>query len=236
MCPMRGVSLTKSILFASAPTNLLVFPLECNFDGSISSAQEIKQTSRASKSNWFSMLDIAEAAATSEICALDPDFACVSFYKIWGAPTGLGCLFVKRSSMNSLTTTCTRQSTCKRGGRRRYVGGGAVDILCLPNQDFTRSKSSPSPLDALTSGTINFRSILSLKPGFHEVQKLGMNLVSHNQRQKCECECMKFWFGYWFQVALDTRIGFSEDAMLKNKWIILARDELRLQFSCFPIS
>ena len=167
-----------------APKNLLVFPLECNFDGSISSAQEIIQTSRASKSNWFSMLDIAKAAATSEInlCALDPDFACVSFYKIWGAPTGLGCLFVKRSSMNSLTTTCIRQSTCKRGGRRRYVGGGAVDI-CLPNQDFTRPKSSPSPLDALTSGTINFRSILSLKPGLHEVQKLGMDLVSSNQCQ-----------------------------------------------------
>jgi molybdenum cofactor sulfurtransferase len=161
-----------------APNHLLVFPLECNFGGTRSNAQNIIQTSHMAKSNWFSMLDIAKAAATSKIHlrALDPDFACVSFYKIFGAPTGIGALFVKRSSRHTLAL----KPAGSRSGynhNRKYFGGGAVDIV-LPKQDFVRSRSSSYTLDALTSGTINFRSILSLRSGLDEIQRFGMEAVS----------------------------------------------------------
>ena len=124
------------------------------------------------------MLDIAKAASTSSINLrkLDPDFACVSFYKMFGAPTGIGALFVKRSSKQLLVPEWTETNVLeqKQKGRRRYFGGGSVDIQ-LPTRDFVRLRSS---LDSLVHGTINFRSILSLRLGLQEIDLLGMDSVS----------------------------------------------------------
>ena len=159
------------------PNHLLVIPLECNFGGTRSNARKIFQVARASQSNWFTVLDIAKAAATSKINLrkLDPDFACVSFYKIFGAPTGVGALFVKRSSVHTMTRYCENE--------RNYFGGGAVDIV-LPKQDFVRMRSSSSILDGFTSGTVNFRSILALQPGLDEISQVGMEAVS----TKAQCQ------------------------------------------------
>lgn len=165
--------------------HLLVFPLECNFSGTRSNAQHIIRASRKAtrkSGKWYSMLDIAKAASTSSINLrkLDPDFACVSFYKIFGAPTGIGALFVKRSSKQLLvpewkwTNVLERERKQKEKERRRYFGGGSVDIQ-LPTRDFVRLRTS---LDSLVHGTINFRSILSLRLGLQEIDLLGMDSVS----------------------------------------------------------
>mmetsp|Transcript_11616 Transcript_11616/g.17420 ORF Transcript_11616/g.17420 Transcript_11616/m.17420 type:complete len:866 (-) Transcript_11616:51-2648(-) len=175
---------------AKDPTkHLLVFPLECNFSGTRSNAQHIIRASRRATSKcgkWYSMLDIAKAASTSSINLrkLDPDFACVSFYKIFGAPTGIGALFVKRSSKQLLVPEWT--NVLKR--KRRYFGGGSVDIQ-LPTRDFVRPRSS---FDSLVHGTINFRSILSLRLGLQDIAQLGMDSIStHTQSLALEC-CFRF--------------------------------------------
>ena len=41
------------------------------------------------------------------LAELDPDFACLSFYKIFGEPTGLGCLFVRRAQQQQQRATST---------------------------------------------------------------------------------------------------------------------------------
>ncbi|GFH55160.1 hypothetical protein CTEN210_11636 [Chaetoceros tenuissimus] len=150
--------------------HLLVMPLECNFTGNkMEKAQEIIAQSRQSSGNWYTCLDIAKAASTSSINLkkLDPDFAVVSFYKIFGAPTGIGALFVKRSSKDVLL---------KNGGKRRYFGGGSVDIA-LPNLDYSIKRNT---LDSLVQGTVNFRGITSLKHGLEEVQQLGVTHISRH--------------------------------------------------------
>jgi molybdenum cofactor sulfurtransferase len=54
------------------------------------------------------MLDASKLAATSvvNLSTLSeedrPDFVCLSFYKMFGYPTGLGALLMKRSSAMSL--------------------------------------------------------------------------------------------------------------------------------------
>ena len=165
---------------ANKAKHLLVFPLECNFGGTKSKARSIIKTSRmAQNGKWFSMLDVAKAASTSPINLqkLDPDFACVSFYKIFGAPTGIGALFVKRSSRYVIAPDVTDAGWSRK---RRYFGGGAVDIA-LPREDFMRPRSSPLPLDALVHGTVNFRSIISLSSGLDEIQLFGMDAVSDTE-------------------------------------------------------
>lgn len=154
--------------------HLLVFPLECNFGGEKSDARSIIQTSRGATKNgkWYTLLDIAKAASTQHICLrrLDPDFACVSFYKIFGAPTGIGALLVKRSSKGTLLNSRWNGNGIRR--KRQYFGGGSVDIA-LPGKDFMRPRSSPSSLDSLVHGTVNFRTILSLRSCFQEMKQIG---------------------------------------------------------------
>ncbi len=152
------------------PNNLIIFPLECNFGGTKCDAQSIIKSAHEAQSNWFSMIDIAKAATSDKINlrSLDPDFACISFYKVFGAPTGIGALFVKRSSRYVLTHI---------GRGRKYFGGGAVDIV-LPKQDFVQYRSTDSSLDALVGGTVNFRSVLSLRSCLDEIRYLGMEAVS----------------------------------------------------------
>lgn len=166
--------------------NLLVLPVECNFSGdrcdwsntvtaARSANHETFVTSKQSNASncdtkevikvchkWHVLLDTAKAAATSDvnlstIVPGGPDFAICSFYKMFGSPTGIGALFIKKQGRkkrthgklenvdtaaqddnHNATSTIegvesmivTNQST------RNYFGGGSVDIV-LPHVDFT---------------------------------------------------------------------------------------------------
>jgi molybdenum cofactor sulfurtransferase len=114
------------------------------------------------------MLDLAKAASTDpiDLKALDPDFACISFYKLFGEPTGLGALFVKRSVTNVL------MGQTESHGLDRYFGGGSVDAV-LPGINFAVGRSGPTPLSSLTNGTVHFRGIASLLHGFDELDRVG---------------------------------------------------------------
>ena len=141
--------------------HLLVLPLECNFEGETYDVIRPFQTCRKSRANWVTMLDISKAASTSSIdlCSLDPDFACVSFYKCFGAPTGLGALFIKRSSEEYLIGD----------NKRKYFGGGSVDVVST-TFDFVHRRQNVS---CLNHGTQNFRSIPLLNVGLDDVASLG---------------------------------------------------------------
>ena len=177
--------------------HLLVLPAECNFSGdrpkelpsiigNLRAAQNHQNASadalQQTKQRWSVMLDMAKAATSSPINLrkLDPDFACLSFYKLFGEPTGLGCLFVKRSSINLLMGTSSSSSQhsgdkapASHATGRHYFGGGSVDAL-LSDADWTVPKSESTLLASLHSGTPHFRAMaLALQPGFEQLQRLG---------------------------------------------------------------
>ncbi|KAL3929390.1 MAG: hypothetical protein SGBAC_012233 [Bacillariaceae sp.] len=140
---------------------LLVFPAECNFGGYKPDSQKIIATARSA--GWHSMLDIAKAASTGPVSLrdLNPDFACMSFYKMFGSPTGVGGLFIKRNVIDLLTDHHSRA--------RPYVGGGSFNLI-LAKQDMSAPSSGAS---SLVSGTPNFCGILELQHGFDEIESLG---------------------------------------------------------------
>ena len=141
--------------------HLIVLSAECNFGGNRPKIDKTLKSCRRSP-DWFSMVDLAKAACTTEVNLkeLDPDFACLSFYKMFGEPTGLGALFVRRSG-----TDCLLQTS-----RHQYFGGGSVDAV-LPSVDFRVPKSEG--LSSLSNGTVHFRGIAALRCGFEELRRLG---------------------------------------------------------------
>lgn len=152
--------------------NLLALPLECNFGGQRTAFSQTwtKGLSQLGRP-WWSLLDIAKAVSTGPISLRreNPDFCTLSFYKVFGAPTGIGCLLVKRSILNEWLGEA-------RSTEHFYNGGGSVDLL-LPKQNITIPRSSPSLLSSLNSGTCHFRGIVELSHGFDTVDQLGMAAI-----------------------------------------------------------
>lgn len=100
-------------------------------------------------SDWYVLLDAAAYVATSklDLAKVQPDFVSLSFYKIFGFPTGLGALLVKKSSENVLS-------------QKRYFGGGTVDAL-LSNEHYHIKREIFH--ERFEDGSLSFLSIISLK-------------------------------------------------------------------------
>ncbi|CAB9523830.1 Molybdenum cofactor sulfurase [Seminavis robusta] len=146
--------------------NLLLVPAECNFGGDRPDCATLVQRFRQQQTGWSVMLDLAKAASTGPINLqqLDPDFACVSFYKLFGAPTGLGALFVRRQQSKNVLLHNNHNNN-----KHHYFGGGSVDVV-VSNADFAVRKSNAG----LTHGTSHFRGIVALSHGLHDLNhRLG---------------------------------------------------------------
>lgn len=119
---------------------LLVYPAQSNFNGykyPIDYIDNIKNGCLNNylkkylckvNCNWFILLDAASYVSTNklDLSSVQPDFVCLSFYKIFGYPTGLGALLVKNSSQKVLS-------------QKRYFGGGSVDaVLSTENYHIKR--------------------------------------------------------------------------------------------------
>ncbi|KAK4145467.1 putative molybdenum cofactor sulfurase [Dichotomopilus funicola] len=123
---------------------------------------------RSTGTDTYSLLDAAALAMTADMKpvfadpAEAPDFACVSFYKIFGFPD-LGGLVVRKDSGHILTL-------------RKYFGGGTVSLVSTVSGAWHMSKGesvgagaggadehgATALHDALEDGTLPFHSILAL--------------------------------------------------------------------------
>ncbi|CDJ32353.1 molybdopterin cofactor sulfurase, putative [Eimeria mitis] len=90
---------------SAAPENGAAACGDCAAAASLSAAVRVGLSSDC---RWLVLLDAAAAAATSPLrlsasgSAASPDFVAISFYKLFGYPTGLGALILKRSAADVL--------------------------------------------------------------------------------------------------------------------------------------
>ncbi|XP_039263622.2 molybdenum cofactor sulfurase-like [Styela clava] len=115
----------------------------------------------SSDSRWYVLCDCAAFCSTSpfDLKQNPADFITISFYKIFGFPTGLGALLIKKSSTNVLC-------------HKRYFGGGSV-AGWLASDDFFLPK--PDVHEKMEDGSSNFLGILALKHGFDFFYRLGLD-------------------------------------------------------------
>lgn len=140
--------------------SLFVYPAQSNFSGrkyplswisNIRNCSQPTEENNSPKSNWFVLLDAATYCSTNKLSLKlhKPDFLCISFYKLFGYPTGLGALIVRKSSAHVLNKT--------------YYGGGTVKIA-LATENFHKKKDNIS--ENFEDGTVNYLAIISLRHGF----------------------------------------------------------------------
>ncbi|KAK3817434.1 MAG: pyridoxal phosphate-dependent transferase [Benniella sp.] len=137
-------------------------PTQCNFGGRrfpLSWAAKIKDQLDTSKSKTLVLLDAASYAMTSELDLSDhatsPDFVVVSFYKMFGFPTGLGAVIIKTELGPKLN--------------KKYFGGGTVSAIASdePWQVYRTSLHG-----RFEDGTLNYMDIVAVDLAFESIRAI----------------------------------------------------------------
>ncbi|XP_074060712.1 molybdenum cofactor sulfurase isoform X2 [Macrotis lagotis] len=153
--------------------HLFCYPAQSNFSGTRYPLSWIEMLKSGCLSpmtipgEWFVLLDAASYVSTSplDLAAHPADFIPISFYKIFGFPTGLGALLVNNRVAHFLQKT--------------YFGGGTAAAY-LAGEDFYVPRKPIS--ERFEDGTISFLDIIALKHGFDVLERLtgGMeNIKQH---------------------------------------------------------
>lgn len=139
--------------------SLFAYPKKDNYAGVLYPDEWIEKVQNKSTKNheWMVLLDTAAYAPTYRLnlTKISPDFVVISFYKVFGLPTGVGALIMRKESEEKL--------------RRTYWGGSSV---------FTATSALPWKIRFENAakwedGTLPFLDIVSLKPGFDAMEYLG---------------------------------------------------------------
>ncbi|XP_068860263.1 molybdenum cofactor sulfurase [Aphelocoma coerulescens] len=153
--------------------HLFSYPAQSNFSGTkypLSWIQDIKSGKLCPikiPGKWFVLLDAASYVSSSplDLGVHQADFIPISFYKIFGFPTGLGALLVNNRIAPLL--------------RKTYFGGGTAAAY-LAGEDFYLPVKSIA--ERFEDGTVSFLDIIALKHGFDVLEKLtgGMEKIKQH--------------------------------------------------------
>ena len=142
-------------------TGLLALPAQSNFSGV---RHPLKLVQFAKDLGYDVLLDVA-AYVPSQALSLKrcpADFAVLSFYKLFGYPTGLGALVMRRDALKKL--------------RRPWFAGGTVRYASV-HANVPRLHAGA---EGFEDGTPDFLGLAALPSGFALLQEVGMeNLSAH---------------------------------------------------------
>lgn len=137
---------------------LFGFPAQSNFSGVQHALEWIP---RARKRGWRVLLDAAAYAPAHrlEVGKWKPDFVAISFYKMFGYPTGVGCLLVHREALAEL--------------QRPWFAGGTVTVASVQGDRHFLAEDEA----AFEDGTINFLDLPAIPLGLKQLDALGLEAI-----------------------------------------------------------
>ncbi|KAG6856750.1 hypothetical protein H0H87_001094 [Tephrocybe sp. NHM501043] len=147
------VSTAKNILLRNRPRSRELAPSLFALTGqsNISNSKNpLSMIEYAESLGYYTLLDAAALAPTSSFSLKEHpvDAMAVSFYKMFGFPTGVGALIVKKSFLAQLN--------------RPWFAGGTVDVVQVPGTIVTRAHE---PHEQFEDGTINYLTLPAITDG-----------------------------------------------------------------------
>ncbi|MBA80164.1 MULTISPECIES: aminotransferase class V-fold PLP-dependent enzyme [unclassified Leeuwenhoekiella] len=138
---------------------LFAYPAQSNVSGV---QHDLAWVSKAQQKGWDVLLDAAAFVPSSrlDLQEVQPDFVSISFYKIFGYPTGLGCLLVKKSKFNKL---------CKP-----WFAGGTVTLASVKSPHHFLAGNH----ERFENGTLNYLDIPALKIGLDHIDSIGIERIN----------------------------------------------------------
>jgi molybdenum cofactor sulfurtransferase len=138
--------------------NLFAFPAQSNFSGVQHPLDWIEQ---AQAHGWDVLLDAAAFVPTNrlDLGRWHPDFAAISFYKMFGWPTGVGCLLARRDALAKL--------------ERPWFSGGTI-IAAFVQREYYQSAPGAAHFE---DGTVNYLSLPAVEIGLRFIDRIGLDTI-----------------------------------------------------------
>ena len=139
--------------------NLFAYPAQSNFSGV---KHPLEWIAAAQERGWDVIVDSAAFVPTSrlDLSVWKPDFVPISFYKMFGYPTGLGALIARRPALGRL--------------QRPWFSGGTVVAANIQGELVV-----PLSGHALfEDGTVDYLGIPAVEIGLRHLERIGIDTVS----------------------------------------------------------
>ena len=138
--------------------NLLAYPAQSNFSGVQHPLAWIEQ---AQSHGWDVLLDAAAYVPTNrlDLSVWHPDFVAISFYKMFGWPTGVGCLLARRDTLAKL--------------ERPWFSGGTIVAAFVQRQYY---QSAPGAAH-FEDGTVNYLNLPAVEIGLRYLDRIGIETI-----------------------------------------------------------
>ena len=138
--------------------NLFAYPAQSNFSGVQHPLEWIEQ---AHEHGWDVLLDAAAYVPTNrlDLARWHPDFVALSFYKMFGWPTGVGALLARREALAKL--------------ERPWFSGGTI-VAAFVQREWYQSAPGAAHFE---DGTVNFLNLPAVEIGLRLLERIGMETI-----------------------------------------------------------
>lgn len=138
--------------------SLFAFPAQSNFSGVQHSLDWI---AIAKEAGWDVVLDAAAFVPTNplDLQIYHPDFVTLSFYKMFGYPTGVGLLLARRESLSKL--------------QRPWFAGGTITVASVKGDKFYLHQGS----EGFEDGTLNYLTLPAIEIGLDHISSIGYESI-----------------------------------------------------------
>jgi selenocysteine lyase/cysteine desulfurase len=126
----------------------------------------------AQSKGWDVLVDCAAFVPTNrlDLSQWHPDFVPLSFYKIFGYPTGVGCLIVRKVALAKLQ-------------RPWYAGGTIVLSSVITAKARGEGFYLKPDQEGFEDGTLNYLSLPAVEIGLKHIENAGIDVI--DERVRC---------------------------------------------------
>ncbi len=138
---------------------LFAYPAQSNFSGA---QHPLEWVAEARDLGWDVVLDCAAYAPTNPVDAhaVGADFIPISFYKLFGYPTGSGCLIARREALARLD--------------RPWFAGGTITLASVQEEKWYHLASGATGFE---DGTIDYLGLPAVTIGIEHVEAVGVDRI-----------------------------------------------------------
>lgn len=142
---------------------LFAYPAQSNFTG-VKHGLELVASAQAL--GFDVLLDAAAFVPTNRLSLrrVPADFTVISFYKVFGYPTGVGALVARRNALEKL--------------HRPWFAGGTVDFASVQNDTYQLRSGA----ERFEDGTPDFLGLAALIPGLEFMEQMDMDRLAEHVR------------------------------------------------------
>ena len=143
---------------AAGARRLFAYPAQSNFSGV---QHPLEWIAAARGRGWDVLLDAAAFTATNrlDLARWRPDFVSLSFYKMFGYPTGIGALVARHEALEVL--------------RRPWFSGGTISVASVSADRYFLA-AAPA---AFEDGTVDYASLPAVTIGLDLLDEVGIDTV-----------------------------------------------------------